>query len=507
MIAGAPRWQGYTRLTGYRDGNIAVDARINCRHAVMHQCRGFGFQNALRAQRAVTRAERELAGVGMRARRMTLQIQYELDTAQRERDAAMRREQEAAEQRGQLAELNQALQVADRAKTRFLAAASHDLRQPIHALGLQLAQLVRLTKAEPTTPEAPVHAVADRMGRALGSLTSMFDTLLDISRMDSGAIAPQPRAVGLRALLSRLAEEFLPVAQANGLRLVLRVPAHAATRSDPALLESVVRNLLSNAIKYTRRGGVVLAVRPRLSGWALQVWDTGPGIPVQEQERIFEEFYRLPGDGRDHSAALTPGLGLGLAIVHRLSRLLDHGLELRSVPGRGSRFSLQLACAALPALAEAEAPVGLPAMTTRPLHLALIEDDQAMREGLSSLLRHWGHVVVDGVDADAVFAAMAQADAAGHTTQLDAVIADYRLLGPATGDVEIERLRQGGHARAASLIITGESEPERLHALSASGIPWLAKPLQHGRLRSWLGSVASAEPVPVVDTGPASRQG
>ena len=492
------------------DADMVFDVcRINELLSISHEALGNPLA-ALQAQRAVTRAERELAGVGMRARRMTLQIQFELETAQGERDAAIRREHEAAEQRTRLAELNHALQLADRAKTRFLAAASHDLRQPIHALGLQLAQLVRLTQSQDgvsdtttgdattgdaTTGDAtprgtPTQAVADRMGRALGSLTAMFDTLLDISRMDAGAITPQPQALGLRAFLARLAEEFLPLAQAKGLRLVLRVPARAGTVSDPALLESIVRNLLSNAIKYTQRGGVMLAVRARSGGWSLQVWDTGPGIPENEHERIFEEFHRLNSNNGHSTVPSASGLGLGLAIVQRLCGLLGHPLQLRSRAHQGSRFSIQLVPATVPAR-DAQHPANNAAPV--PLRLALIEDDAETREGLTRLLRDWGHQVVAGEDADEIFAALARLNAAGSaplTHQLDGVIADYRLRAQATGDIEIERLQAGGHPHAAALIITGETAPDCLRSLSDSDVPWLAKPLQHARLRSWLGSVA-----------------
>jgi signal transduction histidine kinase len=321
------------------DADLAYDiCRLHELMSISHEALG-NAAAALRSQRAMLQAERELVSQGMRARRLTLQIAYELETTRRERDTALQREQEAAQQRAQLAELNQALQRADRAKTRFLAAASHDLRQPIQALGLQLVQLTGMGGA---INDAPVQAVAQRMGRALGSLSAMFDTLLDISRMDAGAVTPQPELFRLRPFLARLVDEFMASAHSSGLRLALRVSADAQAHSDPVLLEGIVRNLLGNALKYTQRGGVLLAVRRRGPAWQLQVWDSGPGIGDEDHERIFEEFYRVRSAQPKGSAEVErePGLGLGLAIVQRQCRLLGHRLQLHSVPGRGSRFSV-----------------------------------------------------------------------------------------------------------------------------------------------------------------------
>jgi signal transduction histidine kinase len=185
------------------------------------------------------------------------------------------------------------------------------------------------------------------MKRSLQGLESMFDALLDVSRMDAGAVIPRPRAFEPAPILHRLAEEFAPLAAERGLRLSVRiapVPRGLHARSDPLLVERIVRNLLSNAVKYTRTGGVLLSCRLRGAGarrqWRLEVWDTGAGIAEADRERVFEEFFQVGNPERDRAG----GLGLGLAIVRRLSELLGHRLELRSVPGRGTHFALALPC-------------------------------------------------------------------------------------------------------------------------------------------------------------------
>jgi len=265
---------------------------------------------ALAAERASIAAERELLGGATRAQRLTLQIRYELEAAERARDEAQRRAEAAQRERERLAELNTALAAASRAKTRWMAAASHDLRQPLQALGLQLARL------KPMLGDAEAREVAARIEGAHDALRAMFDALLDLSRIDGGAVVPQRQAVPLRPLCARLADEMAPLAEARGLRLALYLPMDLPAGragppladSDPALLETLLRNLLDNALKYTRRGGVVLALRPpragghaasggAAAGWRLQVRDTGPGIDVADQARVFGEFVRLHDDG------------------------------------------------------------------------------------------------------------------------------------------------------------------------------------------------------------------
>ena len=221
---------------------------------------------------------------------------------------------------------------ANHAKSAFLAAASHDLRQPIHALGLFLAAL----RAEKLNEVQ--RGLADRMARSISALDSMFNALLDISRMDAGAVKPLMRSVNFESLVRRIVEDFSGAAAAKGLRLSLRISQRlngANVRTDELLTERILRNLIGNAVKYTASGGVLVACRLRSTHVRLEVWDTGCGIAEHERERVFDEFYQVGNPERLRSA----GLGLGLSIVRRLTRLLGIELRMTSRLVRGSRFS------------------------------------------------------------------------------------------------------------------------------------------------------------------------
>ncbi|MGE5117037.1 MAG: sensor histidine kinase, partial [Betaproteobacteria bacterium] len=236
-----------------------------------------------------------------------------------------------------------AAEVASRAKTQFFAAASHDLRQPLHALGL-FAEALRSR-----TPDEQAAQLVNSINESVDALEGLFNALLDITRIDSGGIEARPEHFRVGELFTRLELHFAPTAFEKGLRLAFRGGAQHAF-ADPLLVDRILRNLVSNAIRYTEDGSVLVCCRRRGERLALQVWDTGVGIGAREQERVFEEFYRVADD-----AALRPnerkGLGLGLAIVRRLAALLDAPLTLRSTPGRGSVFTLELP-AGRPARAE-----------------------------------------------------------------------------------------------------------------------------------------------------------
>ena len=225
-------------------------------------------------------------------------------------------------------------EAANRAKTQFLAAASHDLRQPLHALGLFAEALrgqVRDAQAAPL-----IHSINE----SVGALETLFSQLLDISRIDSGGVVVQPAPVPLRELYARLRLHFEPVAFEQGLVLRFLGERHVA-QADPVLLERVLRNLLSNALRYTHDGGVIVSCRSRGERLLLQVWDTGLGIPADELPRIADEFYQVPGHA-PASPNQSKGLGLGLSIVQRLCRLMGIRQGVRSVPGRGTVFSLEV---------------------------------------------------------------------------------------------------------------------------------------------------------------------
>lgn len=391
----------------------------------------------------------------------------------------------------QTAELQQALdqmrnsrdgaRAADQAKTRFLAAASHDLRQPAHALGLYMAAL----QATPLPPEQG--EIAQRMAASLAALDSMFAALLDVSRIDAGAVLPRWDLVPLAPLLHRLADEWAPQAEARGLRLSLRVAtADAVTVSDGLLLERVLRNLLANAVRYTRRGGVLLACRSRRQpgggqAWRIEVWDSGVGIAAADQERVFEEFVQIdhPGRGRHD----TPGLGLGLAIVRRLVRLLQLRLVCSSVPGRGSVFMIEGLPAAGPLSQKAAATRDQMRRLAGTL-VAVMEDDEDVRDAMRRLLRLWDCRVVDGGSADEL---LQQARLLGLAQIVpQAVVADIRLAGGRRGPDEAGALFRAWGRSVPLLLVSGETSPEQLRQLQHDGHTCLTKPVSPARLRAWL---------------------
>ncbi len=372
-------------------------------------------------------------------------------------------------------------QAADRAKSRFLAAASHDLRQPVHAIGLYLASI-----APAAVPDAVRDTLA-RMGSSVRALGAMFDALLDVSRMDAGAVVPRPEPFDLDALMRRLGDEFAPLAEGKGLRLLLHGDPRAAGQralADPFLVERIVRNLLSNAVKYTHDGGVLLAWRLRAScgrGWRIEVRDTGTGIDPAMQSRVFEEFVQAGPP----SEAGSDGLGLGLSIVRRLTRLMGLALDMRSVPGRGTRFRL-----ALPATSEpARRVTMLPETALAPgAWVCLIEDDAVVLAAMRRLLEHWGCHVVEGRAAPQ---ALRNWRRAGRP-RLAAIVADLQL-GADDGLEAVHRLREGaGQPDLPALLVTGDASPERIARLNGSGTPWLAKPVPAARLHRWLARVATA---------------
>ncbi len=363
---------------------------------------------------------------------------------------------------------------ANEAKSRFLAAASHDLRQPVHALGLFAGQL----------RQAPDHAaqraLVGDIERAVAAFEALLASLLDISRLDAGSVAVQRTPVALGPLLDRLAGGFAPAVAAKGLRLRTRSTA-LWVDSDPVLLERVLLNLLGNALRYTARGGVLLAARPR--GAAVELWmvDTGIGIAPEHQAPVFDEFFRVPGVPADGEV----GLGLGLAIVRRLVALLGHGLVLRSVLGRGSAFvlTLQRAAPAAPAALEL-----VPLAAAEPLagrRVLIVDDDAAVREATRGQLAQWGCEVLVAADG-------AQALARQAAGAPEIVLTDLRLADGEDGLAVAQRLRE--RAAVPVVVITGDTVPARLRAAREAGCTVLTKPLRPARLRAVLEALLPARP-------------
>jgi signal transduction histidine kinase/CheY-like chemotaxis protein len=366
------------------------------------------------------------------------------------------------------------LQLANLAKSRFLAAASHDLRQPLHALNLFVAQL----RSE--TDPAEKARVTAQIDAAVAAMNELFNALLDISKLDAGVLATTISEFPVDHLLKRIETTFSAAAREKGLRLRI-VASRAWIRSDFILLERVMLNIVSNAVQYTDRGAVVVGCRRRSDRMRIEVWDSGVGIPQDQQRNVFGEFYQLgaPEGGR------RSGLGLGLAIVDRLCRLLDHPIELASVPERGSRFSVSVPSAA-PARRMAE-PSVVPAAVADPVSgklVVVIDDDALVLDGMRGLLKSWGCRVVTAATDDAAIASLAEDDQAP-----DLIISDYRLNNGRTGIEAIARLRGAVGGSIPAFLISGDTAPERLREAGASGHHLLHKPVLPVTLRALVGQL------------------
>ncbi len=361
-------------------------------------------------------------------------------------------------------------EAANRGKTQFLAAASHDLRQPLHAMGLFAAAL------SARAHDTHVRNLVDSINASVEALERMFSALMDISKLDAGAVAPKRAAFPLAPVFERLQREFGPLAAAEGLRFTV-VPTRAWVDSDPVLLERILANLVSNAVRYTARGGVVIGVRRRAGRLALEVWDSGVGIPAAECERIFEEFYQVGNAGR-HS---SKGMGLGLAIIRRLATLLEHPVRIDSEPGKGSRFSVEVAPAtpAVPATMTARPTVALCATRLSGARIAVVDDERIVVEGMQALFAAWGAQVVGAASGEAMLAALGEAEA-----YPDLLIADYRLAHDELGTDVIARLRRELGLAIPALLISGDSSAATLDALRNSGVDFLLKPVLPEELKA-----------------------
>ncbi len=369
---------------------------------------------------------------------------------------------------------------ASQEKSRFLGTASHDLRQPLHAIALFGAAL------ENELRNRPEGRNAERLMRAVHALGHSLDTMLDVSRLDAGVVAPALDAVPLDALFLPLNHTFS--AQAEQRQLQLRVRASGLwVRSDPQLLHRMLSNLMDNALKYTWRGGVTVIARDRGEVVWIEVRDTGIGIAPEQSGRIFEEFYQVDNPGRDRSH----GLGIGLSIVQRLSRLLGHPVQMHSRLGRGTHFRLvvQAANAQASALAGPFPPQAAAADAEEqrrrgaarlPARVLLLDDEQEIREAMTGLLR--SHAVEAQAVGDEASAARALAQARGEGRPFELLLCDYRLADGADGLDAGLRLSRAGDVATPLLLITGETSPDRLLRVRESRVPVLFKPVVANRL-------------------------
>ena len=364
---------------------------------------------------------------------------------------------------------------ANRVKSRFLAAASHDLRQPVHALSLVVGALRQI----PVPQNAAL--LVEQIDASTTAMDSLFAAMLDISRLDAGVIAVRRRPFAIGPILERVCLDYAGEAAAKGIMLSC-VRCGAIVHSDATLVERIARNLLSNAVRYTDSGRIVVGCRRRPGLLAMQVWDTGRGIPRDMHERVFLEYYQLGNSERDREK----GLGLGLAIVRRLADLLGCGLALRSEPGRGSCFELSIAQSNGIATVPRVSPTAAPKAAATGV-VVVIDDDQAIRAGMSSLLTGWGYQVIAAGCADEAILLLSE-----HTAQPDLLICDLRLRDGENGIKTIEQLRAEYSANCPAMLITGELEASRLLEAKASGLTLLHKPVSHGKLRATISHVIAA---------------
>jgi len=359
-----------------------------------------------------------------------------------------------------------AAETANRGKSQLLAAASHDLRQPLHALGLYTAALAVRTNGTELQP------LVRSVQGAANALEGQFEQLLDLSRLEVGGIAPAWSRVPLAPLFARITAELQPQARLRA--LVLRAsPTAMAVVSDPALLERIVRNLTCNAIRYTERGGVLLAARRCGDSIAIDIIDTGIGIAPDDCEKVFEEFFQVHAEGRSAHG----GMGLGLAIVRRLAELLRHDVNVVSRVGRGSRF--RIVAPAAPASRHATAGDGGP----RPLRtpgcfalaeslVAVIDDDAAALDAMRVLFETWGAEVVGASDLPTLLAYVGARDRAP-----DLIVADLRLADGRSGVEAVHRLRDALEVWIPGLMISGDTTVEADSLARAAGLTLLPKPV------------------------------
>lgn len=377
----------------------------------------------------------------------------------------------------ELREKKEEAETATLAKSRFLAAASHDLRQPTHALGMFVARLAQLPHDAETA-----HLITN-LDASVQAMQDLLDALLDISRLDAQAVQVHRRPFALGSIFEQLRVGLTSTAVEQDLRLRVR-PTDVWLLSDPTLLHRIMLNLVANALRYTREGGVLVACRMAGDGThaRIEVWDSGVGIAPEHHQAIFKEFYQVGNRERDRSK----GLGLGLNIVERTAHLLGHRLQLRSSLGRGTRFSIEVPLA--PPGAAMALPSPLEASTfddLADLVVLVIEDDALAREGLVSLLESWGGVVVV---AEGLSTALWQLK---FGVLPDVIMSDYRLRDGENGLETVRQLRAAAGKLIPACLMSGDTDPTLMQAARVAGLTLLHKPVRPAKLRSLVRRLAA----------------
>lgn len=356
---------------------------------------------------------------------------------------------------------------ASRAKSSFLAAASHDLRQPVHALSL-FAGALRNASIPPESL-----AIVEYIEASTAAMDGLFSALLDISKLDAGIVEIHKHSFRLDAMLARIERDYVEEAVAKGI-VLRRISCAATVYSDPVLVERIVRNLVANAVRYTRTGRVVIGCRRRGGALTVEVWDTGPGIASEHVSQIFQEYFQLENPERDRSK----GLGLGLAIVKRLVTLLESDIHLRSRPGHGSCFAVTLPLSTSP---PTYSDMDLRSIVNDRASgfILVIDDELAIREATAKLLSGWGYTTMTASSGEEILEHLATCD-----RRPDLIICDYRLRVGENGLKVIERLHTEYNETIPAMLITGDTAEDRLTEARASGLLLLHKPVTNVKLRA-----------------------
>lgn len=367
------------------------------------------------------------------------------------------------------AEARNKAEQASLAKSRFFAAANHDLRQPLHALGLFATTLRN------SVMEASKRQLVEQIQQSIESLESLFDDLLDISRLDAGQVKPRVEHFKASLVLDRIRATYAPTAADKGLRLSVRA-CDITLFSDPALLFRVLSNLVANAIRYTHEGGVVVGVRKRNGKARIEVWDSGIGIPEDQQEKIFEEFYQLNNPERDR----RKGLGLGLSTVKRVATLMSCPLTVRSRVGKGSMFAIEvpIGLEAQPYTHVLTAEIAVPDLLANRT-IVVVDDEASVRLGMQTLLESWGCRCIAAPGAQEAIDEL-------RDRKPDFIIADFRLRDNQNGIDAVRALRAACGGSIPAVVLSGDTAVERLREVSAAGLTMLHKPLKAVRLRALL---------------------
>ncbi|QCG98106.1 response regulator [Azospirillum sp. TSA2s] len=385
-----------------------------------------------------------------------------------------------AEARAETARARADAERARTAKGKFLSAASHDLRQPFQAMHL-FHHLLSGRLTDPASIE-----LANKLEQAIIGGETLLRALLEVSALEAGLVTAKPQTFPVDELLAKMLEEFGPEAEAKGLRFNVH-PLDAQVTSDPVLMERLLRPIMANALRYTLKGGILLAARRRGANLRIEVWDTGVGIDPANHAVIFEDFHQLGNPGRDRKQ----GLGLGLAIVRRLAQVLGHPVTVRSKPGKGSVFAVEVPLAGHDgdrsgddsADSDPDPAVGQSASATPTAAgtVLVIEDDAMQLEGIGLLLQGWGYAVIPARGIDEACAGLD-----GGAATPDLVLSDLRLSGPETGIDAIQAVRARCGRRVPGVIVTGDTDPDRLRSVDRSGFPLVHKPCDPAALRRLL---------------------